>query len=97
METATLYRTEGTALTISPSNGKNFNLQELYKWLGCEMIEVLNLPNLKGQILICDEEALCNGNNIVNRRATEVYRKAWDSDEVGVVGDAILCPSKMLR
>lgn len=90
---AKLLKIDGTATDITPANGKSFTLQECYKAIGCEMIQVVRLK--KNQILIVDEEGLLKGNPIVNTEATRLAREAGTAE--GIVGNAIMCPSKMLK
>ena len=56
----TLYKTDGTQEEVNPSNGKNFTLDELYKLLDCDTIEVIYLQEEtkpKDLIMIGDEES----------------------------------------
>jgi len=71
-----------------------FTLDSLYETLNCEMIEVVNLKN--DLILICDEEALFRAYPILNLIATNMYREASGSDEVGIIGRCIICQSSKL-
>lgn len=77
----------GDAREFAPENGKCFNLQELYKKIDCNLIEVVYLPN--GLIMIVDEEGRLNQKPI-NRLATTLVGGI-------IVGDVVVCPSKMLR
>ena len=72
----------------------DFTLNALYETLGCEMIEVVNLKD--DLILICDEEALYKVYPVVNMIATNMYREASGSDEVGIIGRCIICQSSKL-
>ena len=38
---AKLFRTDGTAMDITPKNGTDFQLDELYEALDCELVEVI--------------------------------------------------------
>ena len=71
-----------------------FTLEALYETLNCEMIQVVNIKD--NMILICDEEALFQMYPIVNRIATNMYREASGSDEVGIIGRCIICQSSKL-
>lgn len=71
-----------------------FTLDSLYETLNCEMIEVVNLKN--DLILICDEEALYKIYPVVNLIATKMYREAYGTDEVGIIGRCIICQSSKL-
>lgn len=97
---AILFKTDGTQETIIPANGKNFSLKECYSHIGCDMIEVAYLNNAgkpNDPIFICDEEGLYSKNNLLNRQATEIYRESWQDYSIGLVGNVIYCPSRMLR
>ncbi len=71
-----------------------FTLDALYQALDCETIEVVNLKD--NLILICDEEALFRAYPVVNTIATNMYREAYGTDEVGIVGKCIICQSSKL-
>ena len=71
-----------------------FTLDALYQALDCETIEVVNLKD--NLILICDEEALFRTYPVVNTIATNMYREAYGTDEVGIIGKCIICQSSKL-
>jgi hypothetical protein len=71
-----------------------FTLDSLYKALDCETIEVINLKD--NLILICDEEALFRTYPVVNTIATNMYRDAYNTNEVGIIGKCIICQSSKL-
>lgn len=80
---------------VAPKNGKSFTLDEVYKLLDVQMIEVVRL---KGNlILICDEEGLLHKDPVVNREATRLYQESAGTQSVGIVGNAILCSSKQFK
>jgi hypothetical protein len=58
------------------------------------MIQVVNIKD--NMILICDEEALYKVYPVVNLIATNMYREASGSDEVGIIGRCIICQSSKL-
>lgn len=75
---------------VQPKNGKTFELEEMYKMLGCDMIEIVDLKN--GEILIIDEEGKFKEHPIRNTIATNIARNhhaIWPMDEI--VGDVLLC------
>ena len=89
----------GKSFVIKPNNDVyeykgEFTLDSLYEALDCEMIEVVNLKD--DMILICDEEALFRMYPIVNMIATNMYREAYGTDEVGIIGGCIICQSSKL-
>ena len=102
---ATLLKTDGTSIEITPGNGTDFSLADLRNYIECEYIEVIYLNNSayqegdpEGLIMIGDEEARLFDNPLVNIAATQLYRESW---EVGfgytIVGNIILCKSKELQ
>jgi len=89
----------GKSFVINPNNDiyeykGEFTLDSLYEALDCEMIEVVNLKD--DMILICDEEALYKVYPVVNMIATNMYREAYGTDEVGIIGGCIICQSSKL-
>ena len=89
----------GKSFVITPSRDVyeykgEFTLDSLYEALDCEMIEVVNLKD--DMILICDEEALYKVYPVVNMIATNMYREAYGTDEVGIIGRCIICQSSKL-
>jgi hypothetical protein len=90
----------GKSFVIKPNHDVyeykgEFTLDSLYEALDCEMIEVVNLKD--GLILICDEEALYKAYPVVNMIATNMYREAYGTDEVGIIGRCIICQSSKLN
>jgi hypothetical protein len=71
-----------------------FSLDALYQALDCSTIEVVNLKD--NLILICDEEALYKAYPVVNMIATNMYREAYNTNEVGIIGKCIICQSSKL-
>ena len=90
----------GKSFVITPSRDVyeykgEFTLNSLYEALDCEMIEVVNLKD--DLILICDEEGLLRAYPVVNMIATNMYREAYGTDEVGIIGKCIICQSSKLN
>jgi hypothetical protein len=83
---------------ILPENGKTFTLQELYKLLGCEMVQVVPLwqqgkdAKLPYQILICDEEAKLHDGwrDNINEAATKIWNDYYGDTDL-IVGTVIVC------
>jgi hypothetical protein len=89
----------GKSFVIKPNDDiyeykGEFTLDALYETLNCQMIEVVNLED--DLILICDEEALYTAYPVVNMIATNMYREASGSSEVGIIGRCIICQSSKL-
>lgn len=91
----TLYPVEGGEVPTTPANGTDFHLAELYKLLGCDMIQVLELGG--EQIMILDEEGKLR-DKPYNMPATQI---AWTFGVIGredkIVGPVIICPTEMLQ
>ena len=89
----------GKSFVIKPNHDVyeykgEFTLDSLYEALDCEMIEIVNLKD--GLILICDEEALYKAYPVVNMIATNMYREAYNTNQVGIIGKCIICQSSKL-
>ena len=88
---AILIKADGTVTEIEPKNGTDFQLQECYKLLGCDMIQVI--PTRAGRIMVIDEEGKLN-NKPVNREATAMV-ELFPGDYI--VGDALICSEDQFR
>ena len=86
----TSYRSE--FVEIQPKNGTNFKLEELYKHLECEIIEVLHFGD--NTLLIIDEEGKLNDKTL-NSAATHFFRKEMKTNDF-IVGNAIICEKNQL-
>lgn len=71
---ATLLRADGTKEDIQPTNGIDFKSEELYKLLGCDMIEPIDAGD-PVMLMIGDEEARLKDGCVINREATRIYRE----------------------
>ncbi len=83
---ATIYKTTGEQIEISPKNNKDFQLDELQEIVQ-GYIEIVNLNSSK--IMVCNEEGAINKMPL-NRKASKIY-----SDSIGecaaIFGDALVC------
>ena len=98
---AQLLKTDGTIEEISPKNGTDFTIQELYSLIGCDTIEVIYLNN-DGEdedlIFIGDEEARLVDEPKLNVAATVMYRESWNVGyPYDIVGNIVVCKSKELK
>ena len=89
---ALLIKTTGESSFVTPQNGKDFTLEELYQLLGCDMVEVVYPVYDSDCIFIIDEEGKLTGKDI-NYAATIM----WGAQRDVLVGDVIYCPSEMLK
>lgn len=93
---ARLYKTDGTSCQITPENGTDFKLEELYRLLNCRTVELVRIPQA-GKIAIIDEEEKFS-DKAPNYAVTGYlrYHSAIGRDNV-IIGDAIVCESRELR
>lgn len=94
---ARIYYANGESARIAPKNGSSFQLEELYQHIGCEYIQVLNIPDTD-TIAIMDEEGKFNENAMVNEQMTDYLRRTgaiYPHDFV--VGHIIICDDKELE
>lgn len=89
---ATIYKTDGTSVSIQPKNGKDFSLKEMQEIVD-GYIEILDLND--GRIIVLNEEGKCNGLPY-NHMATLMYRKAYNTLDF-IVGDVLVCDSKQVK
>ena len=83
-----LIKANGDSCEITPDDAtKGFSLEELYREIGCDLIQVLNLPS--GYIMIVDEEGRLKERPL-NRMASSLYGGI-------IVGNVVVCPSNMLK
>jgi hypothetical protein len=87
----TIYRAGGSQEPAAPANKKDFTLKELQAIVG-GYIEMVFLNN--GQIMVVNEEGKLEGLPL-NVRATEIIRRNGKEDTI--VGDVLVCPSKMIK
>ena len=87
---ATLFKTDGTIVEITPENGKKFNLKEAQGLVG-GLVELINLGHR--EMLICNEEGIINGLPY-NHNATMKLKEAFGPYAQHLYGDIILCKTK---
>ncbi len=97
---ATLWKVGvGHRNKVTPKNGTDFTLEELYELLKCELIEVIHLDanDIDGEaIMIVDEEGRLKDNKEFNALASaEFYFRKMHRQEI--YGDAIVCDPSMLK
>lgn len=87
---ATLLKADGSSTEVSPKNGKDFSLEELYSLIGCELVELVQLP--KGRTMWLDEEGkLKHPPKPRNSEATVLLHMAGGSPMDYIAGDALIC------
>lgn len=80
---------------VKPKNGSAFTLQEMYKLIGTDIIEIVSLGD--GTILVIDEEGKLRKNPEVNITASAMYRNRRKIYDDVIVGNAIYCDSNMVK
>lgn len=89
-----LITSDGTVTPLSPENGKTFQLKELQDHVG-GMIEVFPMPKTKSRdikrIMVMNEEGRLHG------LPKNVVASAAFGPTGHIVGDIIICPSRLVR
>lgn len=62
--------TDGVVMDITPENGKNFDLKEMYRYCDTNMVEIFYLAN--NRIIIMDEEGRLKPCRKINWLATKI-------------------------
>lgn len=91
MSKAKLYKTDGTIIEVVPSNGTDFQLDELQAMVDGH-IEIVSAG--KGKIMVIDEEGKCK-HKPLNNAATKIFMQAGYYDTI--VGDALVCDDEMVQ
>ncbi len=87
---ADLIDGNGRAKLVQPSNRNHgFTLDELYKLLDCETVEVVNLHD--GRLMVIDEEGKFKENHFVNPKATRMLHLAGGMPDDYIAGLALIC------
>ena len=90
---AYLIRSDGFVNEIAPENGTDFGLEELYRHLDCDTIQVI-WP-MPGTLMILDENSKSKRPYRINQIATALTRDVLAHDDL-IVGNAVLCPDSMM-
>lgn len=88
---AKIYKADGTITETAPSNGTDFQLEELQKIVG-GYIEIVGL--FDNEIMVINEEGKLSDLPI-NENATELYNEV-DGFYDYIVGDVLVCDSSMV-
>ena len=93
---ATVYKTDGTSQEVQPENGKDFKLEELYKLVECQTIELVTLGG--GKIMIIDEEGkLSSPPKPLNAAATQLFKQLPRIPGDYIAGNALVCLTKEVK
>lgn len=93
---AILIKTDGRRLVVHPENETDFSIQELYRLIDTDMIEVINLQD--GWLMIIDEEGKLKPERVnqMNHVAThEAALVLQDGDYIA--GHALVCERKEFK
>lgn len=93
---ALIVTASGTHRKVTPANGTHFSLQEIYKLLKCELVEIIRLS--KNMIMVVDEEGKLKSEPDVNVNASLIamtHGAIFIGDKV--CGDALICDTSMVR
>lgn len=96
MMEALIVTASGTHRTVTPANGTHFSLQEMYKLLKCELVEIIRLS--KNMIMVVDEEGKLKSEPDVNVNAS-LIAMMHGAIFLGdcVCGDVMICDTSMVR
>lgn len=92
---ARLYKQSGYTAKIAPPNGEYFTLTELQNLIG-GYIEIVQLG--KDEVMVIQEDGKMCQDAEINHSATRIAREKqaiWAHD--CIVGNALVCPSEMVR
>lgn len=90
---AKLYKTDGSVIDVSPENGTDFQLPELM-----DMVEgYIEAPYYtENEVMVINEMGKVIGLDI-NKKATELYRKAHPESDDFIVGNALICSKNEIK
>ena len=101
LQVATLIKTDGTKVELTPANGKSFKYEEIRNAIG-NYIEPITLryytndKDFKKMNFICDEEGAINGSGL-NKEASDLLRWILGPDVQELYGNVVFCPNKLFR
>jgi hypothetical protein len=81
---ATILRTDLSHEHVEPEDGRHFTFREVYKLIGCSMIEIVRIEDSEN-ILLVDEEGLLKEGSRVNGMAVAMVGGGT------IVGDVLVC------
>lgn len=94
-----IIKTNGDVVPFNPTVDDNgtmvYDLKAVKSACNFDYVELVRLND--DMILICDEEGLLKGEPKVNTIATKLYQSAYGTDQVGIVGDCVICNTKAVN
>jgi len=87
-----LLKANGSRIEVEPKNGKHFTLEEVYKLIDTDQVELIATKN-KGLVMLVDEDGKMK-KKPYNVKATSMANvRGMDY----VVGDVVICPKKLFK
>jgi len=90
---ALLISTNGKTKAIKPKNGSDFWCEELNEMIGCDLVQVIKLPD--NYYMIVDESGAVKPNKVKNEMATEIYQTIY-TDEIKAESKRFLSEMKSM-
>lgn len=93
-------KTDGEVKEVRPENGRDFTLEEMYKYTGCTCVDILNLPS--GRAMIVDDNGKNEGRKY-NENASQIFREEYPiekypmNNDQTIVGDVLVSPPDMVK
>ena len=81
--------------TVEDDGTMVYDLKAVKSACNFDYVEIVRLQD--DMILLCDEEGLCKANPVVNIIATKLYQSAYKTNEVGIIGDCVICHTKAVN
>jgi hypothetical protein len=88
---AILLLTNGTKREVTPANGRDFSLTELYELIGCDCITTWSVV-LGGcqYVAVSDDDAHAK-NAPYNQQASDLYQQSGGLPGWPILGNALVC------
>ena len=87
-------KVSGEIIPVNPKNGKDFQLDELKKFIGGGYIEIIRPLSKSGAIMVIDEEGKLKGfprNELATKMWQQFAQQGSMRMDDDVVGDVLLC------
>ena len=76
-------------------DGEFYNIANIKKEFGWDYFEIVRLP--LDIIIIADEEGLLKNSAKINEIASRIYQSAIKHDQVGIVGNCVICHTSRVK
>lgn len=84
---------QGDVRDVAPGNGRTFSLKEMYRHIGCDLIENVYLSN---KIMVIDEEGALKASRELNWKATQIYATV-SGQLIPIFGNVIIMNDEQQR